>query len=88
LPPSQTRYGTGGRNTVRADGLNQIDLTVMKTFPITETKELEFRSEFFNVLNHPTFAVPATATNNSTGGQVSSTLNASRVIQFALKLRF
>ncbi|MFN7919617.1 MAG: carboxypeptidase regulatory-like domain-containing protein [Bryobacteraceae bacterium] len=88
LPPAQVRYGTGGRNILRSDGLSQIDLTVMKVFPITETKQVEFRSEFFNAFNHPTFAAPGTNVNAASGAQVASTLNAGRIIQFALKLRF
>ena len=58
LPPAQVRYGTGGRNILRSDGLKQFDFTVMKLFPITEAKQLEFRGEFFNIINHPTFAAP------------------------------
>lgn len=88
LPPAQLRYGNGGRNIVRADGLKQLDFTVMKLFPITETKQLEFRGEFFNAANHPTFAAPGTSVNSSSGAQVSSTLNAARIVQLALKLRF
>lgn len=88
LPPAQIRYGTGGRNILRADGLKQIDFTVMKLFPISEVKQVEFRSEFFNIFNHPTFAAPSTTTNSASGGQVSSTLNAARIIQLALKFRF
>ncbi len=88
LPPAQVRYGTGGRNILRADGLKEFDFTLMKTFAVTESKQIEFRSEFFNILNHPTFAIPSTAINSSSGAQVSSTLNTSRIIQLALKLRF
>ena len=73
---------------MRSDGWKQFDLTVMKVFPIAETKQLEFRGEFFNFTNHPTFSAPGTSINSATGGQVSSTLNAARIIQFALKLRF
>jgi len=87
-PPSQVRYGTGGRNILRADGWKQLDFTVMKQFPITESKQVEFRSEFFNFLNHPTFSAPGTNINSASGGQVASTLNAARIIQFALKFRF
>jgi hypothetical protein len=88
VPPAQLRYGTGGRNILRADGLKQVDFTVIKTFPFSETRGLEFRAEMFNILNHPTFAVPTATINTSSGGQVSSTLNAARIIQLALKLRF
>ena len=61
---------------------------MMKRFPITETKLLEFRAEMFNILNHPTFSAPTSTINTSSGGQVSSTLNAARIIQLALKLGF
>jgi hypothetical protein len=88
LPPAQVRYGTGGRNILRADGLKQIDFTVIKSFPFSEKRALEFRAEMFNFLNHPTFSAPTTTINTSSGGQVSSTLNAARIIQLAIKLRF
>jgi hypothetical protein len=88
LPPAQVRYGTGGRNILRSDGLKQFDFTVMKLFPITEAKQLEFRGEFFNIINHPTFAAPGTTVNSASGAQVGSTLNAARIVQLALKVRF
>jgi len=88
LPPARLRYGTVGRNILRGDVLKQVDLTVVKAFPFTETKRMEFRGEFFNVLNHPTFSNPSSAINSSSGGQIASTLNASRVIQLAMKLYF
>jgi hypothetical protein len=65
-----------------------VDFTVMKTFPVTETKLFELRAEMFNILNHPTFAAPTATINTSSGGQVSATLNAARIIQLALKFRF
>lgn len=86
--PGQYTYGDGGRNILRANGLKQLDATLMKNFPFTETKLLEFRAEVFNILNHPTFSAPTTTINTSSGGQVSSTLNAARIIQLALKFRF
>ncbi len=86
--PATYTYGTGGRNILRADGLKELDFTLLKSFRIAEMRQLEFRSEFFNILNHPTFAAPATAINSSSGAQVGSTLNTGRIIQLALKLRF
>src|SRR5262249_23650353 len=58
VPPAQLRYGTGGRNILRSDGLKQFDFAVMKLFPVTEAKQVELRGEFFNLTNHPTFAAP------------------------------
>ncbi|HEY3838766.1 MAG TPA: carboxypeptidase-like regulatory domain-containing protein [Bryobacteraceae bacterium] len=86
--PAQYTYGNSGRNILRADHLYQFDFTVGKNFVFTETKYLEFRTEFFNIFNHPTFAGPATAVDTSSGGQISSTLNAGRTIELALKLFF
>ena len=86
--PSTYSYGNSGRNILRSNGLKQFDFTLMKLFPVTERSYFEFRAEMFNILNHPTFAAPSTAINNSSAGQVSSTLNAARIIQLGLKFRF
>ena len=60
----------------------------MKLFPISEAKQVELRGEFFNLFNHPVFASPGATINSSSGGQVGSTLNAARIVQLAVKLRF
>ncbi|MGH9470797.1 MAG: carboxypeptidase regulatory-like domain-containing protein, partial [Terriglobia bacterium] len=88
LPPKAVRYGTGGRNILTADGLKDLDFALLKTFPITESKHLEFRAEFFNLTNHPTFSAPSSNVTAGSGGQVSSTLDAARQIEFALKFYF
>src|SRR5262245_1482001 len=46
---------TVGRNTLRAGGIHNLDVTLFKSFRFAETKRLEFRWEAFNVLNHPQF---------------------------------
>lgn len=86
--PTQYTIGNGGRNILRGDMLAQLDISVLKDFVITEAKRVQFRSEFFNITNHPTFALPGTNIDQSSGGQVSSTLNSDRIIQFALKFFF
>ncbi|MCI0724252.1 MAG: TonB-dependent receptor [Acidobacteria bacterium] len=57
LPP-QPRQGTLGRNSIEGFGLGQIDFSVGRAFSITERIRLRFRSDFFNLLNHPNFANP------------------------------
>ena len=86
--PAQYTYGNSGRNILRDDSLVQFDFTVSKSFPFTESKSLEFRSEFFNIFNTPTFAGPGTSIDTASGGQISSTLNAGRTIELAMKLFF
>ncbi len=80
--------GFVGRNTVRADGIVNWDLALNKRFRFTDTQNLEFRSEFFNVLNRTNYGIPIrTLFNPGFGSSVETALPA-RVIQFALKYSF
>jgi hypothetical protein len=70
------------------------DASLARKFPITESSYLQFRAEYFNLLNHTNFGDPNT-TNNSTFGQVTSTspqnsnyTNDPRIAQMSLKLVF
>ena len=95
--------GTSGRNYLRGPGYFNLDFSLGKNIPVKQLGEngaLEFRGEFFNILNHPNFALNSTArqvfagTANgeaplSTAGPLTWTGSArSRQIQFALKLLF
>ncbi|MGA7697226.1 MAG: carboxypeptidase regulatory-like domain-containing protein [Candidatus Sulfotelmatobacter sp.] len=72
------------------------DFSVMKTFPLSfhEGTDVEFRAEFFNILNHPQFFLGGGSSgmqdvdSSSTFGVVNETVNNPRVIQFALRLNF
>jgi hypothetical protein len=86
--PGTYTYGNGGRNLLLANGLTQVDFSLLKTLSIDELRKLQLRAEVFNILNHPTFATPSSAINSSSGGQVSSTLNAARIIQLGVKFIF
>ena len=86
--PAAFTFGNSGRGVLRTDGIHNVDLSLSKNFPIDEFRRVQFRSEFFNLTNHPTFGGPAMAVDRPNFGQVSSTFNAGRQIQFALKLYF
>jgi hypothetical protein len=86
--PPQYTYGNSGRNILRADSLKQVNFSIERSFYVTERYKFQFRGEFFNALNHPTFGTPGTNVTSSSGGQVSSTVNAARVVQMALKFYF
>jgi hypothetical protein len=86
--PAKYTYGNSGRNILQADNLIQLDLTLEKRFNIVEKTQLEFRAEAFNVLNRPTFSAPGASIGSASAPVVTSTLNADRILQFALKLYF
>jgi hypothetical protein len=86
-PLANAPFGNAGRNAFRGPSFWQWDLGVNKSFSITERARLQFRSEFFNVLNHTNFAIPDANSSNGTFGTIRSTFPA-RQIQFALKLLF
>ena len=91
--PSQRTYGLP-RNLLRGPHQTNFDLAVAKTTQLSERINLELRAEFFNILNHPEFANPASNVDLtfSTFGQVTSTgsfrSSAPRIIQLAARLTF
>ncbi len=84
-------HGNMGRNVLRGPGINNWDISFLKDIKLTESKSLEFRSEFFNAFNHVQFYSP-TFQSGSLGysgqfGQITSD-RGPRIIQFALKFYF
>ena len=81
--------GTLGRNTARGPGMYQVDFSAFKEFSMRERYTLQFRAEFFNILNHPNLGMPNNVFGSSAFGVIGDTGNyLSRNIQFALKLLF
>ncbi|MGH9971181.1 MAG: TonB-dependent receptor domain-containing protein [Pyrinomonadaceae bacterium] len=86
-----TNFGNSGVGIVTGPGQNNSDFAVIKRTPIGWLREganVEFRTEFFNVFNHPQFANPDSSVTNATFGQITATSVNPRIIQFGLKLNF
>jgi outer membrane receptor protein involved in Fe transport len=81
------QFGDEGRNVVQGPGYVNWDLSALKNVRLTETKELQFRGELFNVLNHTNFRLPVSDIESATFGQVQSDVSP-RVIQVAVKFLF
>jgi hypothetical protein len=84
------RFGSAGRSTVIGPATTLSDLALFKNFflgKIREDMRLQFRSEFFNALNHPNWNAPGRDLGGSNFGTVTSA-GAPRIIQFGLKLIF
>jgi hypothetical protein len=93
--PAAWSFGDESRvdATLRQQGINNFDWAVFKKTAIGEWGNIEFRTEFFNLFNHPQFGPPngtCCTANNPNFGVVTSTVgNAqARLIQFALKFEF
>jgi hypothetical protein len=89
LPPVDNPFGNLGRNVLRGPDFWQWDLGVHKNFrlPAREGATLQFRAEFFNLLNRTNFEQPV---NNISGADFGTLRSAypPRQVQFALKLMF
>ena len=74
---------------VRADGVNNFDLSVFKNFRLREKWNLQLRGEGMNALNHAHFAAPVSNPTNSLFGQVSNTTySRQRVITVGARLQW
>lgn len=74
---------------VRSDGINNLDLSLLKNFVLREGIRLQFRAEASNSLNHAQFGNPNTAPTNTAFGTVNAELgHGQRKLVFALKLMF
>jgi hypothetical protein len=93
LLPAVGTYGNLGRGVFRGPGLAAVDASVFKNTAVSERVNLQFRAEFFNLLNHPNFGTPnpivfsGTAVSSS-AGFIGTTTTTSRQIQFGLRLAF
>jgi hypothetical protein len=101
--PETGAAALGGITQVPGPGFHRLDLSFFKEFPINERFRLQFRTEIFNIFNHPNFNAPnfggngvvaisnSGNYNSSTFGEIGSTRDAPydpRQIQFALKLYY
>ncbi len=88
--PTAFTLGNAPRNVGTGPRQSIINASLFKTFKLYEGWNLQFRTEMFNVPNHPVFGQPNTAFGNAAFGKITTTAGvyAPRQIQFALKLLF
>jgi hypothetical protein len=97
--PANGTFGDAPRNIARGPVAWQMDLGMIKRISITERTQLEFRSEFFNLFNHPQYGLPQATFGVQGFGSIIQTVNTTtpvspvgsgtpREMQFALKLKF
>ena len=94
MPPAG-ELGNVGRNTLRGPGFEDFDFSIFKNTTVRGERQIQFRAEFFNVLNRPNFEFRLAQILDSNGNLVpinaipqAPTVNAARQIQFGLKFTY
>jgi Carboxypeptidase regulatory-like domain len=85
--PEPGTFGNIGKGSIRGPNLLNWDVGVFKNFPITERYRVQFRAEFFNVLNRTNFNAPTLSVNSGGFGAITSAQDP-RIGQLALKVYF
>jgi hypothetical protein len=85
---STTGFGTASVGSERSPGFKNVDANLSKAFRFYRETNLEFRANFYNVLNTVSLAAPQNDISSSTFGQITGTLSTERQIELGLKLSF
>ncbi len=81
------QFGNAGRNIARGPGFTNLDLSLTRSFQLSEVVRLQFRAESFNVTNHANFGNPVADLNSPNFGRILSAAPP-RLLQFGLKVVF
>ena len=82
------RFGTSGRNILRAPGVFNTNLSLFRTFPLTERFNLQFRAESFNFTNTPHFLAPSANVSAGNFLVITSANQDQRQFRLGLRLSF
>jgi hypothetical protein len=93
LPSDATLYGNSPRNCITGPPQKNVDFTLDKSFKVGEHQAIRFRTDFFNLFNHPSFANPQTFNGDggvygAGGAPITTTIGTPRLVQFSLKYAF
>ena len=87
--PAPGGFGNTGRNFFDGPGFYNLDLGILKRTRLRENHVLEYRAEFTNLTNTPSFGFPTTTVTSGTFGRIRDSVSSgSRKIQMALKYSF
>ena len=81
-------FGDARVGNLRGPHLVDFDFVLQKHFQLAEFGQLEFRSEFFNIFNHPNFGLPGNQVDVPGGAAITNTATDNRELEFALKYSF
>jgi hypothetical protein len=85
--PAAGNFGNSGRNVIIGPGYQNVDVALARTFRLSDSTRAQFRSDLYNVLNHPNFVAPPTLQNFADSSDFGAVFVARspRIVQFGLK---
>ena len=86
-PPAYA-FGNVGRNSVAGPGMETVDVSIVRSFPLRESLRLETRGEFFNAVNHTNLGTPNRFVNTAGFGSITEVTTPGRQIQLSARLSF
>lgn len=87
VQPGVGQLGTEGRDDIIGPRTTNLDLSLFKEFPSKHDTTVQFRSDFFDALNHPLLGTPNASTTSPVNGQITN-ITGQRAIQLSLKFLF
>jgi len=87
-PEGGTDLGNVGRNLLRGSSQSNVDFSVGKHIHLTESKDLQFQAEFFNLLNHSNVDNPINDIGADDFGRIVSFSSSPRIVQLSIKFNF
>lgn len=88
VSPDLGHIGTASRTPVVGPKFVEFDASLAKVFMTSESTNLQFRADMFNIANHANFGLPNSNLSSPQVGAISSTVGPARQVQFSLKFAF
>ena len=88
FPEPEQLSGTLGRHVLRKDAINNVNLSLARSWALGADKAIDFRAESINFFNSPQFAEPGFNLTSPNFGQITNTLNDGRTFRFLLQFSF
>jgi hypothetical protein len=85
--PEPGRFGNSGRNVITGPGSQNVDLSLVRVFRVSDLNRMQFRTDIYNALNHPNFIAPPSMQNFVDSPEFGALFVARspRIVQFGLK---
>ena len=85
--PDTGRFGNSGRNVIIGPGIRTVDLALTRTLRLSDSARAQFRTDFYNVFNHPNLVAPVTMQNFADSSDFGALFVARspRIVQLGLK---